>query len=50
MVKTMTYPLAAHSLFSLQGKTALISGAGSAEGIGFATARLMGELGCNIAL
>jgi 3-oxoacyl-[acyl-carrier protein] reductase len=37
-------------LFSLQGKTALISGAGSAEGIGFATARLLGELGCRVAL
>jgi len=50
MTKTMTHPPAAHPLFSLQGKTALISGAGSAEGIGFATARLLGELGCRVAL
>jgi 3-oxoacyl-[acyl-carrier protein] reductase len=36
--------------FSLAGKVALVTGAGSAEGIGFATARLLSELGAAVAL
>ena len=39
-----------HPLFTLQGRTALVTGAGSPGGIGFATARLLGELGCRVAL
>ena len=35
-------------MFSLAGKTALITGAGSANGIGFATARALRELGAEI--
>ena len=34
--------------FSLAGRTALVTGAGSPEGIGFATAHLLGELGARI--
>jgi 3-oxoacyl-[acyl-carrier protein] reductase len=36
--------------FSLVGRVALITGAGSSEGIGFATARLLAELGAAVAL
>lgn len=39
-----------HPFFSLAGQSALVTGAGSASGIGFATARLLGELGCRVAL
>ncbi|MDR0853662.1 MAG: SDR family oxidoreductase [Clostridiales Family XIII bacterium] len=35
---------------NFEGKTALVTGAGSAEGIGFKCAQLLGELGANIAL
>lgn len=42
--------MAQHTLFSLQGQVALVTGAGSAEGIGFATAQLLGELGCQLAI
>lgn len=42
--------MATHPLFSLQGQVALITGAGSAEGIGFATAQLLAELGCKVAV
>lgn len=34
----------------LAGRVALVTGAGSPEGIGFATARLLGELGASVAL
>src|SRR6202163_303301 len=37
-------------MFSLAGRVALVTGAGSAEGIGFATARLLSELGAAVAL
>ncbi len=37
-------------LFSLAGRVALVTGAGSPEGIGFATARLLSELGAAVAL
>jgi 3-oxoacyl-[acyl-carrier protein] reductase len=36
--------------FSLAGRVALVTGAGSADGIGFATARLLSELGAAVAL
>ena len=39
-----------HPLFSLDGTTALVTGAGSPGGIGFATARLLVELGCAVAV
>jgi 3-oxoacyl-[acyl-carrier protein] reductase len=35
---------------SLEGRVALVSGAGSAEGIGFATASLLGRLGATVVL
>ncbi|MCF8548083.1 MAG: SDR family oxidoreductase [Pontimonas sp.] len=38
------------SPFILQGSTALITGAGSATGIGFASARLMAQLGAEVVL
>jgi len=34
--------------FSLVGRAALVTGAGSAEGIGFATARLLGRMGARV--
>jgi 3-oxoacyl-[acyl-carrier protein] reductase len=37
-------------VFSLAGRVALVTGAGSAAGIGFATARLLSELGAAVAL
>ena len=36
--------------FSLEGRTALVTGAGSSDGIGFASARLLGELGAAVAV
>jgi 3-oxoacyl-[acyl-carrier protein] reductase len=36
--------------FSLAGRTALVTGAGASEGIGFATARLLGSLGAQVAV
>lgn len=40
----------AHPLFSLAGQVALVTGAGSASGIGYATATLLAELGSRVAL
>ncbi|MGV8897152.1 MAG: SDR family NAD(P)-dependent oxidoreductase [Rhodoglobus sp.] len=34
--------------FTLTGRTALVTGAGSATGIGFATARMLGQLGARV--
>jgi 3-oxoacyl-[acyl-carrier protein] reductase len=39
-----------HKLFSLQGQVALVTGAGSASGIGFATARLLAEMGAQVSI
>lgn len=39
-----------HKLFSLAGQTALVTGAGSESGIGFATARLLAEMGARVAI
>lgn len=36
------------SLFSIDGRVALVTGAGSPSGIGFASARLLGELGASV--
>ena len=36
--------------YSLSGRVALVTGAGSPDGIGFASARLLGELGAKVAL
>ena len=36
--------------FDLEGRTALVTGAGSATGIGFAAARMLGELGARVIL
>jgi len=39
-----------HPLFSLKGQSALVTGAGSAEGIGFASAKLLAEMGAEVAI
>ena len=39
-----------HPLFSLQGQVALVTGAGSPQGIGFATAQLLAELGAQVTI
>ncbi len=39
-----------HRLFSLAGQAALVTGAGSESGIGFATARLLAEMGARVAI
>lgn len=46
-LNTMVFPTIPSSL-SLAGKTALITGAGSASGIGFACAQALGELGARV--
>ncbi|MDH6532081.1 3-oxoacyl-[acyl-carrier protein] reductase [Aurantimicrobium minutum] len=43
----MAFPLLPDT-YSLTGKTALVTGAGSASGIGFATAQLLGQLGARV--
>lgn len=39
-----------HPLFSLKGQSALVTGAGSAQGIGFAAAKLLAEMGAEVAI
>ena len=39
-----------HPLFSLQGQKALVTGVGSPEGIGFAAAKLLAEMGAEVAI
>ena len=39
-----------HPLFSLEGRVAFITGAGSDAGIGFATAKILAELGARVAI
>lgn len=46
----MTSTPALPAAFHLAGRTALITGAGSATGIGFAAARMLGELGARVIL
>lgn len=41
-------PVPMPAAWSLAGRTALVTGAGSASGIGFATARMLGELGARV--
>ncbi|NEN05405.1 SDR family oxidoreductase [Diaminobutyricibacter tongyongensis] len=45
-----TRPRHVPATFDLEGRLALISGAGSATGIGFAAARALGELGARVAI
>lgn len=48
---TVQIPAAARpSAWDLTGRTALVTGAGSATGIGFAAARMLGELGARVVL
>jgi len=39
-----------HPLFSLEGQVALVTGAGSLQGIGFAAAKLLAEMGAQVAV
>ncbi|WP_342618247.1 SDR family NAD(P)-dependent oxidoreductase [Rhodoferax sp. GW822-FHT02A01] len=39
-----------HPLFNLNKRIALVTGAGSPSGIGFATVKLLAELGCSVAI
>ena len=39
-----------HPLFSLEGQKALVTGAGSAAGIGFAAAKLLAEMGAQVTI
>ena len=39
-----------HTLFSLSGQVALVTGAGSENGIGFSCARLLAEMGARVAI
>jgi 3-oxoacyl-[acyl-carrier protein] reductase len=39
-----------HAAYALAGQVALVTGAGSAQGIGFAAARLLAELGARVAI
>ena len=48
MTDTPTTPIT--GAMALAGQTALVTGAGSPEGIGFATARLLGRLGAAVAV
>ena len=43
-------PLPLPNQLDLRGHTALVTGAGSPVGIGFATARLLGSLGARVAI
>jgi len=42
--------MTSHPLLSLEGSSAVVTGAGSERGIGFATARLLAELGAEVVL
>lgn len=42
--------LGAHGVAGVKGRVALVTGAGSAQGIGFATARLLAEAGASVAM
>ncbi|TFD41458.1 SDR family oxidoreductase [Cryobacterium sp. TMT1-2-1] len=45
---SLSAPLPLPDAWSLAGRTALVTGAGSASGIGFAAARMLGELGARV--
>ena len=50
MKNSLEAPRTLPDLYSLAGRVALVTGAGAPDGIGFATARLLGMLGASVAV